>query len=489
VSTPGMIRPEQMNYGLDDRPKPFAKALGLGVQHVLTMFGATVAVPLLLGPAMGIEGGQLAILVSSVMIASGVATLIQVRFGTRLPIIQGVSFAFLGPFFAIIAATVGGEVTMQYIAGAIIAGAVLEIIIGYGRLFGLVRRFISPVVIGPVIALIGLALFQVGAPQAGLNWWLAGTVIAGAFLFSLVLAPRVRFFSLFPILLAVVVAYLVALAGTLTGVIAEGAPGYVSFDPVREAPWFRSLVPGEGGVLFPWGLPQFHLGFILATLAGYLASMIESFGDYYAVSRAAGAGDPTERQINNGIGAEGVGCALTGVWGGFASTSYTENIGLVALTRTASRFVVYIAAVVLILLGLFTKVGAVIATIPEPIVGGLYCTLFGLIASIGISNSARADLTSQRNLLIIGFLLFMGLSVPAYFAGVPGLGFEPVELSIPGAQWLADAIQTIGSTGMAVAAILGIALDNLIPGSDRERGLVEGPPPEPPPTELPGAEG
>jgi solute carrier family 23 (nucleobase transporter), member 1 len=484
MSSPGMIRPEEMNYGLEDVPRPIPKAIGLGVQHVLTMFGATVAVPLLLGPAMGIEGAELAILVSAVMIASGVATIIQVRFGTRLPIIQGVSFAFLGPFFAIIAATVGGQVTMQYIAGAIIAGAVLEIVLGYGRLFGLVRRFISPVVIGPVIALIGLALFQVGAPQAGLNWWLAGTVIVGAFLFSLVLAPRVRFFSLFPILLAVIVAYGVALVGSLTGIIAEGAPGYVSFDPVREAPWFRGVIPGEGGVIFPWGWPQFSLGFILATLAGYLASMIESFGDYYAISRASGAGDPTERQINNGIGAEGVGCALTGVFGGFASTSYTENIGLVALTKVASRYVVYIAGIVLILLGLVSKFGAVIATIPAPIVGGLYCTLFGLIASIGLSNSARADLSSQRNQLIIGFCLFMGLSVPAYFQGVEALGFDPVEIVIPGAQWLADAIQTVGSTGMAVAAIFGLILDNLIPGTDRERGLVEGPP-QAPPTELP----
>jgi solute carrier family 23 (nucleobase transporter), member 1 len=286
MSSPGMIRPEEMNYGLEDVPRPIPKAIGLGVQHVLTMFGATVAVPLLLGPAMGIEGAELAILVSAVMIASGVATIIQVRFGTRLPIIQGVSFAFLGPFFAIIAATVGGQVTMQYIAGAIIAGAVLEIVIGYGRLFGLIRRFISPVVIGPVIALIGLALFQVGAPQAGQNWWLAGTVIAGAFLFSLILAPRVRFFSLFPILLAVLVAYALAAVLTVTGVYTPDHAGYVDFGGVAAAPWVRNIV-GDFSIIFPWGLPQFSLGFILATLAGYLASMIESFGAYYAITRAA----------------------------------------------------------------------------------------------------------------------------------------------------------------------------------------------------------
>jgi solute carrier family 23 (nucleobase transporter), member 1 len=465
------VKPIQLNYGLDDVPRPLP-ALGLGLQHVLTMFGATVAVPLLLGPAMGMERDQLAILVSSVMICSGIATFIQVRFGTRLPIIQGVSFAFLGPFFAIIAATAGGAVTMQYIAGAIIAGAVLEMVLGYSTIFGRLRRFISPVVIGPVIALIGLALFQVGAPQAGLNWWLGGLTILAAFTFALVLAPMVRFFSLFPILLAVILAYLVAWIGSVTGIIAPDTPGYISFEAVGSAPWIRGVAIGDGGILFPWGWPQFNLGFILATLAGYLASMIESFGDYHAISRAAGAGYPTEQQINRGIGAEGVGCVTTGIFGGFASTSYTENIGLVALTKVASRTVVYVAAGLLILLGLIAKFGAVIATIPAPIVGGLYCTLFGLIASIGLANVARADLTSQRNLLIIGFTLFMGLSVPAYFAGVPGLGFEAPDITITWAPWLADMITTIGSTGMAVAAIVGLLLDNLIPGTPEERGLT-----------------
>lgn len=457
-------KPVDLNYGLDDVPKPLA-SLGLGIQHVLTMFGATVAVPLLLGPEMGMSPDQLAILVSSVMICSGIATFIQVRFGTRLPLIQGVSFAFLGPFFAIIAATAaqGGEVTMQYIAGAIIAGALLEIILGYTGLFAKIRRFVTPVVIGPVIALIGLALFQNGAPMAGENWWLGGLTIAGAFVFSLILAPRVRFFSLFPILLAVIIAYATAWLFSAIGVIAEGAPGYVSFASVGDAPWVRSLVIGEGGVFLPWGWPQFSLGFILATLAGFLASTIESFGDYHALSRAVGKDHPTETQISRGIGAEGVGCVATGFFGGFASTSYTENIGLVALTKVASRRVVYIAAGLLIVLGLVAKFGAVIATIPTPIVGGLYCTLFGLIASIGLSNVTRADLTSQRNLMIIGFILFMGLSVPAYF--------QNVEIHISWAEWLGDVITTVGSTGMAVAAILGLILDNVIPGTPEERGI------------------
>jgi len=455
-------------YGVDDVPRPWPKALGLGLQHVLAMFGATAAVPLLLGPAMGMSPEEIGLLVSSVMVCSGIATFLQVRFGTRLPIIQGVSFSFLGPFFAIIAATEGGAETMQYVAGAILGGAVVEAVVGYSTLFGRLRRFVSPIVIGPVIALIGLALFQVGAPQAGGDWGLAAVVIACTFLFALGLGRRWPWLSLFPILLAVAVAYAVAVGLTLAGVYGPESPGAVRFAAVVETPWLRDPTR----LVLPWGPPRFHLGFFLATLAAYLASMIESFGDYYAVARAAGEPEPTRRQVDRGLGAEGIACFVTGLLGGFASTSYSENIGLVALTRVASRRVVYLAAALLVGLGLTAKFGAAVATIPSPIVGGLYCILFGLIAAIGLSIVARADLTSQRNLMILGFTLFMGLSVPAYFQGVPSLGHPPVELSVPAAPWLADLVETVGKTGMAVAAILGLLLDNLIPGTDAERGLA-----------------
>ena len=456
-----------MAYGLRDVPRPFPRAAGLGLQHVLTMFGATVAVPLLLGPAIGMDTGELSLLVSCVMICSGIATFLQVRFGTGLPIVQGMSFAFLGPIFGILAVVDGVRETMQAVAGAVLAGALIEATIGYSRLFGKMRRFLGPVVVGPVIMLIGLSLFQVGAPQAAGDWRLAGTVIVCTFLFTLVLAPRWRVFALFPILLSVLVAYGLAVALTRVGLTPAGSPGAVSFAAVEAAPWIRS----PGSLLFPWGLPRFHAGFVLAILAGYLASMIESYGDYFAVARAAGEPPPTARQVDRGIGAEGIGCALASVFGGFPSTSYSENIGLVALTRVASRYVVYVAAGLLVLFGLVAKIGAAVATIPKPIVGGLYCTLFGLIAAVGLSICARADLESQRNLLIMGFCLFMGLSIPAWIQGVPALGFEPAALRIPAVPWLADALRTIASTGMAVAAILGLLLDNLIPGTDRERGV------------------
>jgi len=464
-------------YSIDSRP-PFGRTLVLAIQHVLTMFGATVAVPLLLGPQMRMNPAQIATLISSVMLCSGVATLLQSTFGTRLPIIQGVSFSFLAAFGAIISYGVANGLSpaemMQLIAGSIIAGSLIEAIVGFSGLMGYLRRFLSPVVIGPVIMLIGLALFEHGAPYAGTNWPISGLTIVLVIVFSLVLARRSRFFRIFPILSAVVLVCTLCAALSAAGVYKAGHPAFISLQPVHDSPWLR-LSPTE--LFLPWGAPQFKIGFIVATLAGFLASMIESFGDYHACSHMAGGGDPTPKQISRGIGFEGLGCLFTGFIGGFSSTSYSENVGLVGLTRVGSRYVVQVAAVVLILLGVFAKFGALAATIPGPIVGGLYCALFGLISAVGIQQLAKADLSSERNLFIAGFSLFMGLSVSAYFKGMVSL-YHPTSAELlarlpESLAWLRDIIVSVGSTGMAVAAIIGITLDNLIPGTAEERGLTQ----------------
>lgn len=466
-----------LNYGVDDVPKPFGRALGLSLQHVLTMFGATIAVPLILSPALGFDAGQTAILISSAFIASGIATAIQLTIGSRLPIVQGVSFAFLGAFFAIIGDHQGTE-AMQYIAGGIILGGLVEVLVGYTGLIGTLQRYITPITIGPVIALIGLSLAgaavgnvvtQVdpdGNVVAQGNWWMALLVIVLVFVFSLILAPRNRFFALFPILMAVVVAYLVALGLSVTGLIDETNRAFVSFAGAGDTPWVRNVV-GEQGLLLPWGAPRFDFGFFIAILAAYMASAIESVGDYNAVSRIAGLGVPDDRTVSRGIGAEGVGCIGTALVGGFASTSYSENIGLIGLSKVASRYVVMLGAVLLVLLGFVTKIGALIATIPEPIVGGIYMALFGLITGVGLSNLQRADMDSQRNLLIAGFILFMGLAVPNYFGQVPQ------DWTLFGIDWFADIMSSVGSSGIAVAAVLGLFLDNVIPGTDEERGIVD----------------
>ncbi len=479
-------------YGVDDRPRP-ARAIVLGLQHALTMFGATVSVPLLLGPAMGMDQPQVGVLISSVMLCSGLATLIQVRWGSRLPIVQGVSFSFLAAFFAVIAYgqnaahPLSPSEMMQFIAGTILAGALVETTIGFSGMIGRLQRLLTPVVIGPVILLIGLALFQHGAPKAGTHWPISLLTIFLVILFSFFLSRRISFFQIFPIILAVVIACAVCWLLSALEVFGRGHPAHVDLSVVAETAWIR-LNPAE--VILPWGPPKFAAGFIIAGLAGYLASMVESVGDYHACAHAAGAEDPSSRQISRGIGCEGVGCFLTSLLGGFSSTSYSENIGLIGLTKVASRYVVEIAALMLIGLGFFGKFGAFAATIPGPVIGGVYCILFALICAIGMQELAKADLSSDRTLFVAGFSVFMGLSIPAYFAAVSSTtlaeiaadggsaaafaalagktvaSYEPTVESL--LQWLGPSLGgilvSIGSTGMGVAAIVGLVLDNVLPG-------------------------
>ena len=516
-------------YGLNDRP-PAGRSLVLAMQHVLTMFGSTVAVPLLFGPKLwpvpeGLKPSvaatltelqlhNTATLISSVMLCSGIATLLQSTFGSRLPIIQGVSFSFIAAFIAIIAQVhsdnvvdwsefLAGETNraklmplknqweaigatgMRTIAGAIIIGGVMEAVVGFSGLMGLIRKFLSPVVVGPVIMLIGLALYAVGAPYAASNWYVSIATMALIITFSLVLSRRVKFLQMFPMLSAIVIVVTVCYILTISGFIGSENAAFVDTSAIGRSDWLRvdmreappqikSWAPwGLPAFLFPWGLPEFKTAAVVAVLAGYLASMIESFGDYHACKNMAGAGDPTPREISRGIAFEGVGCTLTGLLGGFSSTSYSENIGLVGLTKVGSRYVVQVGSFVLIFLGLFGKFGAVAAAIPKPVVGGLYCTLFGLIAAVGVRQFARADLSSERNLLVGGFALFMGLSVPYYFSGQGGAtGPDDVAWMPAGVR---GVVLAIGATGMAVAAILGLVLDNIIPGTKEERGLKHAP--------------
>ena len=456
-------------YGLDDKP-PIPRAFALAAQHVLMMFGSTVAVPLLLGPSMGMDNTQIAILISSVMLCSGIATFIQATFGSRLPIIQGVSFSFLAAFSFIIATVQADGGTpaesMQYIAGSILIGGIIEMSIGFSGLFGKIRQVLSPVVVGPVIMLIGLALYQFGAPMAGLSWPISILTMACVVVFSYVLARKQKIFRMFPILLAILISVGVCALLTFTGIIDQTHAAYLNTEHVSAATWLRTD-PAE--VFLPWGTPKFHLGFTLAVLAGFLASMIESFGDYHACNRMAGGDELTSKQISRGIGCEGIGCTITGLFGGFSSTSYSENIGLVGITKVGSRFVVQIAGVLLIGVGLIGKFGAVAAAMPKPIVGGLYCVMFGLISAVGIKELTKADLNLDRNLFVAGFSLFMGLSVPFYFgsdAGIELLGQIGAYSTA-----LKDVVGAIGNTGMAVAAIIGLALDNTLPATRKQRGL------------------
>lgn len=455
----------QLIYGVNDKP-PFFIMLLSGAQHVLTLFGATTLVPLIFGPAMGMDALQIAAFISCVYFGMGVATLIQThpRLGSGLPIVQGSSFSFIPSVMTVIGAykAMGPDVVMQYIGGGLILGGVILAVIGYSGIVGVIRKIITPVVIGPVIMAIGFSLAPVAIQGNAANYWPASLmVVVLIFLFSLV--SKNRYVNIFAILSAIVITYLTCLGLSRSGFFPAGHPAHIDLSKVAEAPWLRYRV------ILPWGAPKFSLLAFGAMVAGFFAVMIESIGDYHSVSYASGVDDPDEATISRGIGAEGIGCALSGFFGSVGTTSYTENVGLIGLTGVASRWVVRTGAVLLILMSFVGKLGALIATMPSPIIGGAYIALFGTIGALGIQVLMRADMGSQRNVLIVGFAFLMAL-------GLPGWVEENQELfmsaSYPAmAQTLGGMLWAILKTPMAVAGICAAFWDSLVPGTDEERGI------------------
>jgi nucleobase transporter 1/2 len=488
--SPSTDQSGKLLYGIDDVPPPL-ESFTLGFQHYLTMFGSTVAIPLLLKDALGIGDDFVAVgkLISTMFFVSGITTLLQVRFGNRLPIVQGGTFSFLAPTFAICSMAAlkdsGWEVRMAHVQGAVIAGSFFEILVGATGLVGKLLRYIGPITIAPTIGIIGLNLFKFGAPVAGKHWGIGGLTIVLIILFSQVLKKKHRAFELFPILMAILVAWGVATICTFTGVFPEGHPAYVSFQYLDAAPWVRVPYP------FQWGMPVFGAAAIVGMMSGYVASIVESIGDYYSCSRLAGLPPPTRTVVSKGILFEGLGCLIAGIIGtGNGTTSYSENIGAIGLTRVASRRVMMWGAAIMIVLGMIGKFGAIFTSIPQPVVGGMYCAMFGMIAAVGLSNLQFVDLNSGRNLFILGFAFFMGLSLPEYFSANVftfdwGIGWgEYLQLwgdtftgrfgvfVVDASHAFAGVVNTLGKTGMAVAATLAMTLDNIIPGTPDERGLT-----------------
>jgi len=458
-------------YTVEDKP-PTGESVFLGIQHYLTMFGATVLIPILLAGAMKMPPGDTALLIATIFLCSGITTWLQSTIGNRLPVVQGGSFSFLPPAFVIIGATVGQgmgfEIAVQQITGAIIIASAFEIVLGWTGVMGKVKKYVGPITIGPTIALIGLALFKLGAPSAfagglGSSWFVGGLTIIALIVYSQFLGKTSRIFLLFPVLLAIVTGWVIAIIISAAGWVGPGDPAYVDWGKVAAAPWV-SVMPI---VPFKWGFPQFKIALILAMVAAYVASMIESIGDYYAAARISEAPTPTANMISRGLGTEGIGCLIAGLLQTCnGSTTYSENIGAIGLTRVASRHVVRWGATVMIILAFVTKFSAIFTTMPGPVVGAMYCGLFGMIASVGLSNLILCDMSSARNLFIIGFAFFMGLSMPEYFAKFP-LGAEwPVSV-----KWIGDIVTTVGQTGMAVGGLIGLTLDNILPGTEEERGL------------------
>lgn len=375
---------------------------------------------------------------------------------------------------------------MREIQGAIMVAALFQILIGFTGLIGFLLRFVGPLTIAPTITLVGLSLFEASADFSGIHWGISAMTIVLIAIFSQYMKNievpcpayskdkgmhliKFSLFRMFPILLGILFSWIICAIVTAAGGFTSDAtnPQYFARTDARtfvlnDAKWFRFPYPGQ------WGTPTVSAAGVFGMLAGVLASMTESVGDYYACARLSGAPPPPMHAINRGIGIEGIGCLLAGAWGsGNGTTSYSENVGAIGITKVGSRRVVQYGAVIMILLAILGKFGALFATIPDPIVGGVFMVMFGMITAVGISNLQFVDLNSSRNLFILGFSVVFGMGLP-YWLGKK----ENIDVIQTGEAEVDQIITVLLRTNMLIGGMIAFILDNTIPGTPEERGIT-----------------
>ncbi|XP_061558607.1 solute carrier family 23 member 1 isoform X5 [Phycodurus eques] len=495
-----------MIYTIEDVP-PWYLCILLGLQHYLTCFSGTVAVPFLLAEAMCVGQDQNAVsqLIGTIFTTVGITTLIQTTVGVRLPLFQASALAFLIPAQAILSLErwtcpsreeIYGngsfpldtshvwQPRIREIQGAIVVSSTVEVAIGFLGLPGVLLEYIGPLTVTPTVSLIGLSVFTAAGERAGSHWGFSALCILLIVLFAQYLRTtslpvpvctgkkglslsRVHVFKMFPIILAIVLVWLLCYIFTLSDLLPSDPRRYghkartdARGDIMSSAPWFRVPYPCQ------WGVPVVTLAGVLGMFSATLAGIVESVGDYYACARLAGAPPPPIHAINRGIFTEGVCCIIAGLLGtGNGSTSSSPNIGVLAITKVGSRRVVQYGAGIMLLLGCVGKFTALFASLPDPILGGMFCTLFGMITAVGLSNLQLVDLNSSRNLFVLGFSIFFGLTLPAY------LDAHPKSIDT-GVEELNQILTVLLSTEMFVGGFLAFCLDNTVPGSREERGLL-----------------
>ncbi|KIN75219.1 Xanthine permease [Sulfitobacter noctilucae] len=428
-------------YRDPDVTPPLAQAIPLGVQHVLAMFASNVTPSIIVAGAAGLAfgGAEQVYLIQMAMLFAGIATLFQTigigPIGARLPIMQGTSFAFVG-VLAGIAATQGLSVALT---ACIIAGVIH---FALGAVIGKLRWLFPPLITGLVILAIGLylipvaikyaaggaATFQMEAESFGslMHWTVALTVV--------IVALVLKFFtkgttSNAAILIGLIVGYLVALAF-----------GMVNFAPVANASWITGIAP------LPYGF-EFSLGAVIAVTLVSVVSAIETVGDTSATTKAGAGREATEEEIAGATYADGLGTAVAGVFGGLPNTSFSQNVGIVGMTGIMSRHVVTIGAIVLIICGLVPKIGAVIASMPLPVLGGGVIVMFGMVAAAGLNMLADVEM-NRRNMVIMAVSLAAGL----------GLNLVPSAV-----QYLPGVVKTLATSAVAPTALVAICLNLVLP--------------------------
>ncbi len=464
-----------------DARLPVPRLAALGIQHVLVMYAGAIAVPLIVGRALQLAPADVAFLISADLFVCGIVTIIQSLgatqwFGIKLPVMMGVTFAAVGPMVAMANANTGPD-GARLIFGAIIGAGLVAMLLA--PLMSRLLRFFPPVVTGTIILVIGVSLMRVG-----INWvfgnpfgptaprivapehaaWLKtvtdlaaspGSVLP-ALPDRLTLAPSLQNPAYAPLsniaISAVVlvsilliarfgkgfIANIAVLLGIVIGALVATSLGMMGFDKVASAGWFAIITP------FHFGMPLFDPVLIITMSLVMIVVMIESTGMFLALGDLTGK-KITRPMLSAGLRTDGLGTVIGGVFNTFPYTSFSQNVGLVGVTGVKSRFVCVAAGVVLVVLGLMPKMGALVESLPQFVLGGAGLVMFGMVAATGIRILSNVDFQSSRNNL---FIVAVSL----------GLGMIPL-VAPDFKMWMPHAVHPLIESGILLASVSSVLLN------------------------------
>lgn len=466
-----------------DERLPTGRLATLGIQHVLVMYGGAVAVPLIVGRALQLSPQDVAFLISADLFVCGIVTIIQSlgfgrHVGIRLPVMMGVTFASVGPMVSMANAFPGTE-GARMIFGAIIGAGFIALLLA--PVMGRLLRFFPPIVTGTIILVIGVSLMRVG-----INWifgnpfgptapklvdpahseWLAkmktlaetgGPAVPD----GLALAPSVpnpiyaepghialSALVLVSILLIArfgrgLISNIAVLCGVIIGCLAASILGMMHFDRVSDAGWFAVVTP------LHFGIPIFDPVLIATMTLVMVVVMIESTGMFLALGEITGR-QVSQQQLTAGLRVDGIGTMIGGLFNTFPYTSFSQNVGLVGVTGVKSRHVCVAGGVIMIVLGLIPKMGALVEAVPTFVLGGAGLVMFGMVAATGVRILSTVDFKSSRNNLFI-----VAVSV----------GFGLIPLLAPNyLMWMPHAIHPIIESGIVLASIAAVVLNAFFNG-------------------------
>ena len=423
-------RPEDENLGIGAN-------LAYGLQHVLTMYGGIIAVPLIIGQAAGLSSADVGLLIAASLFAGGLATLLQTLgipfFGCRLPLVQGVSFAGVATMVAIIGSDGAGGLPVVF--GAVIVASLVGLLIT--PLFSSIIKYFPPLVTGIVIVTIGLTLMPVTA-----RWAMGGNSQAADF--GSTANIGLAAFTLVTVLLlsklgSASISRLSILLAIVIGTLVAWAFGMTDFSNVLEG----SLVALPE--VLHYGMPEFRLAAILSMVFVIIVTMVETSADILAVGEIIETKVDSKR-LGNGLRADMISSALAPLFGSFTQSAFAQNVGLVAVTGVKSRYVVATAGLILVTLGLLPVMGRLVAAVPTAVLGGAGLVLFGTVAASGIRTLAQVDYRNNMNLIIVATSIGFGMipiAAPNFYHHFP--------------TWF----ETIFHSGISSAAIMAILLNLL----------------------------